>query len=422
MASIRPLRGLRYSASDNLDSLIAPPYDVLSPAERDAYAAKDPHNVVHLTLPEARPDDRSKFVKYARSAAALAEWRREGALKPEEKPAIYRYRQRFVVPGTHKELERTAFIALLKLEPFEAGVVLPHEFTFPKHKEDRLRILEATRAHLETIFGLYEDPGDDVARALTSAPSEVRVRAQDDGITHTLEVVSDAEALQAIQKAMQDKRIWIADGHHRYETALAFRQAIQEAGERAEDYIPIALTSMSDPGLVLLPTHRIVEKADQTADDIAQKLGLWFNLEEVPPEKLMSAIEPYAARGQTAFGLIFAGGRAYAAIPKDAAALAASGDPASSAALRKLDVSILHDSLFGRMLGIKGLDGIKYTRDEAEAIEAAREGAAMVWLMNPPTVDDMKTIALGGERMPQKSTYYFPKVQSGFVLWSLNDF
>jgi len=422
MASIRPLRGLRYSASDNLDSLIAPPYDVLSPAQRDEYAGKDPHNIVHLTLPEAKPDDRSKYVKYARSAAALAEWRREDALQPEQKPAIYRYTQRFRIPGTSKELERTAFIALLKLEPFEAGVVLPHEFTFPKHKEDRLRILEATRAHLETIFGLYEDPSDEVRTLLLTAPAETTVTAEDDGIATTLDVISDPAAVAAVQKAMQDKRIWIADGHHRYETALAFRQAIEESGERAEDYIPIAFTSMSDPGLVLLPTHRIIESYPKAPDDILEQLELKFDLSEVDAEKLVSEIEPYAARGEIAFGLILEGGQGYVAVPKDASTLADSGDPSSSQALRALDVSILHDAILTRWLGIKGLDGIKYTRDEAEAIEVARAGAAMVWLMNPPTVEDMKTIALGGERMPQKSTYYFPKVQSGFVLWSLNDF
>jgi uncharacterized protein (DUF1015 family) len=158
MATVRPFRGLRYRESAGaLENLVAPPYDVLSAEERNAYAAKSPYNIVHLTLPEQKEDDRSKFVKYARSAAALAEWRREGALAEEQRPAFYRYTQTFTIPGTDQSFDRTALIALIKVEPYENGVVLPHEQTFPKHKEDRLRILEATRSHLECIFGLFEE-------------------------------------------------------------------------------------------------------------------------------------------------------------------------------------------------------------------------------------------------------------------------
>jgi uncharacterized protein (DUF1015 family) len=424
MAWIRPFLGLRFTASSGLGSLIAPPYDVLSPAQRDEFAARDPHNVVHLTLPESKPDDRSKYVKYARSAAALAEWRREGVLAPESKPALYLYRQRFRVPGLPEELERTAFIALLKVEPFEAGVVLPHERTFPKHKEDRLRILEATRAHLETIFGLYEDTGNQVATALASAPVETIVEAtDDDAIHHSLAVISDEASLAGVRELLLAKQIWIADGHHRYETALTFRQSVRNAeGEVAEDYIPIALTSMSDPGLVLLPTHRILDTFAGTQADAISRLSTDFKMEPVPAESLMASIEAIAEKGETALGVLFAGGDAFAVIPRDAESLYASMDPNASQALRKLDVSVLHDVILDRLLGVKGVEGLKFTRDEGEALAAAKSGAAMVWLMNPPTVDDMKTIALGGERMPQKSTYYFPKVESGFVLWSLNDF
>src|SRR5579862_6511134 len=158
MATIRPFRGLRYPLKAGaLENLTAPPYDVLSPAQRDEYAARSPFNVVHLTLPESHADDRSKFVKYARSSALLAEWRREALLAPEPEPAFYRYNQWFQIPNAPDRFDRTALLALIKTEPYEKGIVFPHEQTFPKHKEDRLRILEATRAHLECIFGLFED-------------------------------------------------------------------------------------------------------------------------------------------------------------------------------------------------------------------------------------------------------------------------
>ncbi|MBI3722033.1 MAG: DUF1015 family protein [Fimbriimonas ginsengisoli] len=166
MAEIRPFQGLRFTPSAGpLDHLVAPPYDVLSEDDRDGYGARSPHNVVHLTLPEQRPDDRSKYIKYARSAAALAEWRREGLLAPDP-PSLYRYTQTFEVEHLGGPFTRTSLIALIKAEPYEKGVVLPHEQTFPKHKEDRLRLLEATRAHLECIFGLYEDAAGTVLGAL----------------------------------------------------------------------------------------------------------------------------------------------------------------------------------------------------------------------------------------------------------------
>ena len=424
MASIRSFSGLRFTATTQLDRLIAPPYDVLSAQQREEYGARDPHNVVHLTLPESKSDDRSKYVKYARSAAALSEWRREGVLQPESAPAIYRYTQRFQVPGSDKTYERTSFIALLKLEPFESGVVLPHEHTFPKHKEDRLRILEATRAHLETIFGLFEDADNQVTATLNAAPVHEAVEAtDDDGIHHALAAITDLAAIEAVRQLLADKTIWIADGHHRYETALGYRQTIKDAeGEIPEDYIPIALASMSDPGLVLLPTHRIVPTYPRSQAEAIASLSEEFDLKPTPGAELFEAIRPFGESKQTALGVVFASGDAFVVTPKNSQALYASLNPQGSEALRKLDVSVLHQAVLERLLGIKGVDGLKFTRDPAEALAAAHDGAAMVWLMNPPTVEDMKTIALGGERMPQKSTYYFPKIQSGLVLWSLNDF
>ena len=407
-----------------MEKLIAPPYDVLTPAQREAYADKDPHNVVHLTLPEAKSDDRSKYVKYARSAAALSQWRRDGVLKPEAEPALYRYSQRFTVPGQRHEYTRTSFISLLKLESFESGVVLPHEHTFPKHKEDRLRILEATRAHLETIFGLFEDAENLVEKVLSNAPVATLAEATDEeGVFHSLAVITDPTSIATVAKLLSNKTIWIADGHHRYETALSFREGIREAeGEIAEDYMPIALTSMSDPGLVLLPTHRILSNYPHTPEETIKNLSLGFDLAPVPAEEVFEAIRPFGEKSQCALGVVFSNGDAYVVTPKDSDALYGSLDSQSSEALRHLDVTVLHEEILGRVLGVKGVEGLKFTRDDSEALAVARSGAAMVWLMNPPTVGDMKTIALGGERMPQKSTYYFPKIQSGLVLWSLNDF
>lgn len=425
MATIRPFRGLRYTVkAGHLEKLTAPPYDVMTPAERDAYAARSAHNVVHLTLPESNPDDRSKYVKYARSAALLAEWRRDDVLAAEDQPAFYRYTQRFKIPNTPDQFERTALIALIKTEPYENGVVLPHEQTFPKHKEDRLRILEATRAHLECIFGLFEDPDRAILNAVNAAPSGTPVETtSDEGVQHVLDPITDPFSTEQLAQMLENKKVWIADGHHRYETACTFRAQLGDRdGLVAEDFMMMALSSMSDPGLVLLPTHRVISRLPISQDAMFGALSQQFDIHETHSSRLMFMIEEAQAKGQTAFGLALEGGRGFVLTAKDPAALVAMVPGDHSEALKKLDVSILHSVILEQMIGLQGLDLITYTRDHFEATRLADEGAAASFLMNPPTVDDMRTIALGGEKMPQKSTYYYPKILSGLVLWSLNDF
>jgi uncharacterized protein (DUF1015 family) len=425
MATIRPFRGLRYTTNaGHLEKLTAPPYDVLTPAERDGYAARNPHNIVHLTLPEAQDDDRSKYIKYARSAALLAEWRRNEILQPEDKPAFYRYIQKFKIPGTPDSFSRTALIALIKADPYEKGVVLPHEQTFPKHKEDRLKILEATRSHLECIFGLFEDPGRSIHTAITSAPGGTPVETtSDEGVHHLLEPITDPFATEQLSQLLEDKKVWIADGHHRYETACTFRAALGEKdGLIAEDFLMMALSSMSDPGLVLLPTHRVISRLPISEEGMMAKLASLFDIHETHSSRLMMAVEDAQEKGQTAFGLALEGGRGFVLTAKNPAELVAMVPGDHGQALKKLDVSVLHSVIFEQLIGLQGLDLITYTRDSYEATRLADEGAAAAFLMNPPTVDDMRTIALGGEKMPQKSTYYYPKILSGLVLWSLNDF
>jgi len=422
MATIRAFRGLRYTPQAGpIEELVAPPYDVLTPEERDAFAAKNPHNIVHLTLPEQKPDDRSKYVKYARSAAALAEWRRGGVLKPEEQPALYRYTQTFTVPGVESPIVRTSVIALIKTEPYEKGVVLPHEQTFPKHKEDRLRILEATRAHLECIFGLYEDPGASLFETVRGAPAQPAIdTTTEDGVRHQLDLITDPQACEAIQQAMAEKKVWIADGHHRYETACAFRAQLGERpGLVAEDFMMMALSSMSDPGLALLPTHRTLKDAPLAPEEVRQKLEGLFDVRPIAKEALVKALEE---AGQHAFGVVLPGGQAFLATLREPGRIGelVAGD--ASLELKSLDVTLLHALIFEKLLGIAGLDKVGYTRNPDEALRAPDEGFSASFLMNPPSVDDMRRIALGGEKMPQKSTFYYPKILSGLVLWSLADF
>jgi uncharacterized protein (DUF1015 family) len=425
MAVIRPFQGTRYGPqAGEIENLVAPPYDVLSQEERDAYAAKNPHNIVHLTLPEQKSDDRSKFVKYARSAAALADWRRQGVLMAEERPVFYRYVQTFKIPGEQQAVVRKSIIALIKTEPYEKGVVLPHEQTFPKHKEDRLRILEATRAHLECIFGLFEDEGGKVFNRIESAPASMAADVTtEDGVRHVLETIEDQGVIADLEAALTDKKVWIADGHHRYETTCTFREAMgPRDGLIAEDFMMMALSSMSDPGLVLLPTHRILSTLpvpERELDDVLQRN---FNVRKMSNGDLMSSISELDASDTRAFGVALPSGMGLLATldrPEEVLRFIDSDD---SDDLKLLDVTILHKLIFEKLLGITGLESISYTRDPQEAVNAVKNGSAASFLMNPPTVEDMKRIALGGEKMPQKSTYYYPKILSGLVVWSLSDF
>lgn len=425
MAKIRPFRGLRYSpVAGNIATLVAPPYDVISSDEREVLAGRNEHNVVLLTLPEQKDDDRSKFVKYARSSALLEEWRRSGALALESVPSYYRYRQVFSLPGRPETFSRLSLIATIKVEPYSKGVVLPHEQTFPKHKEDRLRILEATRSHLECIYGLYEDDDKAVLDLLQSVPAELVIQVStDDGVEHSIERVDSPAATASLSQAIENKKVWIADGHHRYETACAFREMQGEReGEIAEDYMMMALSSISDPGLVLLPTHRILNPMTLDLEGLRSRVAEQFEYEEVPNVRLMNTIELIDKGGKRAFGVALPGGTGWVLTVRDLDKLVAEIKGTSSDRLKSLDVSILHDYIFARLMGLNGHEFFGYTRDPAEAIASVEDGAPAAFLMNPPTVDDMRQIALGGEKMPQKSTYYYPKILSGLVLWSLNDY
>lgn len=421
MATIRPFRGLRFT-SDDLASRVAPPYDVISPAMREELGARSEHNVVHLTLPVQNADDRSKFVKYARSASTLQHWVDSGVMKPEDTPAFYRYVQTFRTPYG-ESFTRTALIALIKVEPYENGVVLPHEQTFPKHKEDRLRILEATRSHLECIFGLFEDPGQQIFRVIDGAPSTSTHKVTtDDGIVHSLEVITDPATLENLIKLVADRKIWIADGHHRYETALAFRGMSRERDtEIPEDYMMMALSSMEDPGLVLLPTHRMLKRAPEVnIEDLLQ--SPYWQIEHAANSDLWNLLCEANTAGQHAFGVALPGGSGLILRVIDLDGIANSIESDASPALKRLDVTILHEVIFAKNLGLTGHDFFDYTRDPQEAIDAVLNGSPASFLMNPPTVEDMREIALSGEKMPQKSTYYFPKIESGLVLWRLGDF
>jgi uncharacterized protein (DUF1015 family) len=424
MATIRPFHGLRYSdQAGSLADLTAPPYDVISSQMREELGSKSQNNIVMVTLPEQQEGDRSKFIKYARSAQRLQQWRDEGVMEADESPCLYRYTQVFEVPGTGEVCTRTKLITLIKLEKYENNVVLPHERTFPKHKEDRMRILEATRSHVECIFGLFEDNDGSIHQKIASSEATLAGETKtDDGITHKLELISDEAEIAEIQSKIGPSRVWIADGHHRYETALSFREALGDRDEEvAEDYMMMALTSISDPGLVLLPTHRILKKMPISGDELKAKMAEHFEINDCPNSELMARIEAEEAAGRRAFGVALPGGNGFTAAVDSIEGLASQAEIEGGANLKNLDVSILHGFIFAKLLGLTGHDFFGYTRSEEEAVEAVEGDSPAAFLMNPPTVHNMREVAADGDFMPQKSTYYYPKLLSGLVVWQLKD-
>lgn len=424
MAKIRPFRAQRFAPhAGELAHLVAPPYDVISSDGREHLGGLSPYNTVWLTLPESESDDRSKFVKYGRSSARLSAWRQDGYLTLDEEPCLYRYRQTFTDPVSGDQLTRESLVVLIKTEPYEKGVVLPHEETFPKHKEDRLRLLEATRTHLECIYGLYEDADGEVGRAVDGSEFEiVATVSTEDGIEHELARLCSPSQIGGIENALAPERVWIADGHHRYETAVAFRQANGGDEETAEDYMMIALSSMRDPGLILLPTHRILRDFPFSEVEVVEKLSDMFDIERPPNDELNDELRKRHSADSHVFGIAVHSGNGILATLRDPQAVKA-GESSHSDLYKMLDVTILHETILRDTFGIAGTDKIAYTRDAAEAVSAVDEGPNVVsFMMNPPSIEDMRRIALGGEKMPQKSTYYYPKLLSGLVFWSMSDF
>ncbi len=404
MATIRAFRALRYARL--IPEVVAPPYDVIDASERARLASLSPYNIVHLTLPEGGEE------RYQRARKLLEHWQAEGVLQPDPEPALYRYSQRFIDPLTGAARTRTGYFVLLHTEPYEQGVVLPHEHTFPGVKEDRFRLLEATRTHLEAIFGLYE-PTPALEEALTEALWEPIAHLEGDdlpeGRQHRLERLTNPVVVNRIEQAFREARIWIADGHHRYETALRFGQQYGRDGS-PERFLPILLVPIDDAGLVILPTHRILMQLPPgTPDEWRARIEPPFEVQSVPPDALPD-------------GVLTSGGRAVGFLWREGAWLirprAFEPVPDVPEVLTRLDAWWLHERLLPA-LGAESVE-VRYTRSLDEAIGAVERGeGAAVFLLSPPSLTTLQQVAQVGGRMPHKSTYFYPKVLSGLVMWRI---
>jgi len=433
MADILPFRALRYDLSKvKAGEVMTQPYDKITPAMQDQYYAASPYNLVRIILGKSQSSDSDKENVYTRAAASLRQWQAEGILKADPEPSLYVYVQRFKVPGDPggAELERRGFIALGRVEDYDRKVVYRHEQTLSKPKADRLNLLQTTQAHCEQIFMLYSDPADEIAKLLkqTTAP-DIELR-DEYGVLHQLWKVSDPAVVAAAKAKMADKKLIIADGHHRYETALNYRNQMREQvkGDLNAPYERVVITfvNMDSPGLVILPTHRVVFGLENfSIFDMVAELREYFEVEDIGPvSDVAAAVQRLGDAGKDGTALL-------AVTAHSAFLLRGRKDvqPAKlknlSPAQRGLDVVQLHKLALEEILGmseedIRGQKHLKYIRDAAEAVEEVKKGTAQVsFLMNPVHIEQMRDIAFAGEVMPQKSTDFYPKMLSGLTIYSV---
>lgn len=425
MAILRPFRPYRYNPAlfPDLAPLVAPPYDVIGPEEQAALHRRHPLNVVRLIL-NADPDP------YSSAARLWSEWREERYIVQEVEPCLVFSIERFRVDGETRE--RAGIYGAVGLEPFGRGKIRPHERTFSAPKEDRLRLLRACRANLSPIFGLY--PGHASLLSKLRAWSEGRkaeVSLIDAlGTAHRLWFVREPRLQKRIIEELADEEIIIADGHHRYETALAYCDELVSAGQTSPDaahrFVLMYLTSMADPGLLILPTHRVLQAVD-SLPTLKHRIEQCFDLEPYDQERADEFFRQLdRAAGQHCLGIGWGGEQRLllAVLRQESILEELAGNLASE--VRNLDVTLLDRVVLQGFAGIvpdkAAREGwLRYTHSNTEALQALREGAAAVFFMRPPRMEDILAVCRAGQVMPQKSTYFYPKLLSGLLFQALDE-
>lgn len=421
----RAFRALRFDAAKADPALtMAPPYDVISPAEQQALYGRSPRNIVRIEYGEQRPSDGEQQNRYTRASADIAAWRRDGVLIRDAEPALYRYRQRFVWAGV--EHVRDAVFAALRLEEWERGVIKPHERTLARPKADRLQLLTTTRTQVSPVYCLYRPRGEDRSDLIWPYEGSPLYDAGADGQRHLLSAVTDPAGCDAWSRFIGRCDLYIADGHHRYETALAYRdemraRATHWSGEEPENFVLTALTYAEHPGLLVLPTHRLLDLPAVTQEQFG-RVSRFFRTDDVSSATLAEAQAMLASEGSRFIALGLRPGTKHLLTLDDRAALEALMPAAESPAWKQLDVNVMQYGILRAAFGIDDAAltagrAVTYTQDAREAAAAVDRGDARVALLLKATpVDQVLAVADAGGRMPQKSTYFHPKLPTGLVM------
>ncbi len=441
MAEIRPFKGLRYNSQKiKLEEVITEPYDRIPLALQEDYYRRNPYNVVRVILGKDDDPEHSEKDKYKRAKIYLDKWEKDGLLSREDQNALYLYEQEFQVKGEKKK--RTGLIARVKLEEFSSRKVLPHEKTFPKHKIDRLNLLRATNINTGQIFLLYKDDQDTVSQAIERARQEAELGAEmrdESNFQHRIWIIKNKETIQRIQEAMADKVLIIADGHHRYETSLNYQKEILEKAPEAKgdepfNYIMMTLFKIEDPGLMILPTYRLVKGLDKLSDEELKNLLLpYFEISEVdwPDTSDKSKLEEVQNK-------ILNGSHAFAAYVsqftkffifnlKSEDILEKEITEERSKEWKRLDVAILHSLVIDKLQALSTEpfsleNNVSYIRNLSQGIGKVEKGEfQIIFLMKPVSLNQIREIVENGEVMPQKSTDFFPKLKSGLVMNPLDE-
>jgi uncharacterized protein (DUF1015 family) len=434
MADILPFRALRYNLSKVAPGeVMTQPYDKITPAMQDQYYAISPYNLVQVILGKSQSSDNDQQNVYTRADAQLKEWQTEGVLQQDDEPSLYVYSQTFKVPGDPSGAlaERRGFIALGRVEDYDRKVVYRHEQTLSKPKADRLNLLQTTRAHCELIFMVYSDPADEVGNLLKqSGPPTIELR-DEYGVIHRVWKVSDPATVAAAQARMTDKKLIIADGHHRYETALNYRNQLREKTKSSDSEAPyervmMTFVNMDAPGLVILPTHRVVFGLEGfNIYSKAMEVMKYFDIEDLGSADVQQALAKLREAGEERTALL-------AVTAQNIFLLKSRGNvnsPSLSGLSEKqcsLDVVQLHKLILEEIIGmsqedISGQKHLHYIRDAAEAVDEVKKGKAQVaFLMNPVRMQQVRDIAFAGDVLPQKSTDFYPKMLSGLTIYSLD--
>ena len=446
MAQVFPFRAFRYNpARAPFDRVLTQPYDKISPAMQEKYYAADPHNLITVEKGRSFPGDTAQNNVYTRAASALEAWIHNHIVEQDSAPSFYAYTQEFTVPGTGERRVRRGFIGAGQLEEYSAGVVFRHEHTLSGPKADRLELLRHTKTHTGQLFMLYSDPQRRVDAILAEAESAATATELRDeyGVVHRLWAISDAQRAAAIHQAMADQKLVIADGHHRYETALAYRNECRARAGKIDPAAPFERVMMTfvntqSEGLTILPTHRVaVHIHDFSWTAVRRYLEPWFAAESFPFSNDSQKAEARHnflacltnARQKRAIGVYPAadsGKRAYFVLTLRDGANLAQLLPNVSPLQRELDVVLLHEGILEPALGITpqavtAEAHLTYEREASAALDAVDSGRAQIsFLLNPCGVDQVVKIATAGEVMPQKSTDFYPKLLSGITMYRLD--
>lgn len=441
MVNIAPFNGITYNF-DKLDitnDLFAPPYDVINPKYQDDLYAKSPYNFVRLILGRMKDSDTDNDNRYTRSLKDYKNWLKEGVMVKSKLPTIYVYIQEYIDPKGIK-VKRKGFISRCQIEDFDSGKILPHEETMGGPKEDRFLLTSAVKANLSQIYGIYSDPEKKIDSILEAAcPDKPCVDVIDDyGVRHVFYEVTEPTSIEEVVALMKDKKILIADGHHRYETSLRYRnekRALDKdanSNNKSYNYNMFYFSNLDDDGLRVYPTHRVLKKSvNVTLEELLEKVKPYFTIKEYSFEdfskcyKVMEDQDPK----QIPIGLVSkeTPGVLYVLIPSYKTIVSKLKESNVPEVLVKLDVTILHRLIFESLLGLdtvelKNQNNIEFIRNEDELAEKySNNEAELIFLVGAPDLPVISEICMSGYRMPQKTTYFYPKVLSGLVINPLEE-